>query len=113
MSITDYQLYRGKCLEMSQEAILANPDLTLVRGHYFCPIWNKDEPHWWTIKSDGTVYDPSAKQFPSAGLGIYTPFDGILNCSNCDKKMKEEDAQIDGNYAFCCTRCHGIFVVIF
>ena len=112
IELSNYQQYRGKCKEMSQAAIAADPSLTLVRGHYFCPMWNTDEPHWWTKRQDGTIYDPSAKQFPSAGHGIYTPFSGMINCANCNKEIKEEDADIDGNYAFCCYRCHGIFVGI-
>ena len=110
---SNYKKYRGKCKEFCDAAVLADPSLTLVRGHYYCPIWNSDQPHWWTIRKDGTIYDPTAKQFPSMGNGIYTPFNGIIACSECGKEIKEEEADIDGNYAFCSIRCHSNFVGIF
>lgn len=105
-----YRLYRGRCLELSQAAVEADPTLTLVRGHYFCPIWNSWEQHWWTKRPDGTIYDPTARQFPSAGLGTYEEFNGYVECSNCGKEVLERDAAVEGRYAFCCSRCYGQFV---
>lgn len=110
MSETDYMKYRGKCKEFCEAAIKEDPSLTMVRGHYYCPIWNTDEPHWWTVREDGTIHDPTAKQFGSGGQGTYTPFDGTVECSECGKKMKEEEADIEGNYCFCSTKCHMRFV---
>lgn len=107
---TDYMKYRGKCKEFCEQAIKEDPTLTLVRGHYFCPIWGTSEPHWWTIRKDGTIYDPTAAQFGSKGGGIYTPFDGFVRCAQCDKEMKEEEAEFEGNYAFCSYTCHMRFV---
>jgi len=83
---------------------------SLVRGHYYCPIWNSDEQHWWTTRKDGTIYDPTKDQFPSRGNGIYTPFSGIVNCAECGKPMKEEDALFDSRYAFCSGQCRLSFV---
>ena len=105
----DYLKFRGKCKELSEAAILKDPTLILVRGHYYDPLWG-EQAHWWTIKQDGTIYDPTKDQFPSKGLGEYIPFDGILYCAECDKEMEEEGADIDGNYAFCSYLCHGRFV---
>lgn len=111
---TDYAKYRGKCKEFCDEAIKADPTLTLVRGHYFCPIWNSDEPHWWCVKPDGAIVDPTKLQFPSRGVGTYTPFNGMLECAECGKEFPETpDADIEGNYAFCCYRCHGRFVGVY
>lgn len=110
---TDYTKYRGKCKEMSEEACFHDPTLTLVRGFYYCPIWNSEQPHWWTERTDGSIFDPTAKQFPSAGKGIYTPFNGLVHCSNCGKELKEEDASFDSNYVFCSYKCHGIFVGVY
>lgn len=107
---TDYLKYRGKCKEMSEAAVLADPTLTLVRGHYYCPIWNSDEPHWWCVKPDGTIVDPTARQFPSKGLGIYTPFDGLVTCAECGKEVPEDKALFESSYAFCSGRCFGAFV---
>jgi hypothetical protein len=108
-----YRKYRGRCKEMSEAAIAADPTLTLVRGHYFCPIWRSDEPHWWCVQPDGAIVDPTREQFPSRGHGIYTPFDGVIPCSECGKEMTEDEADVDGNYAFCSHLCHGRFVGVF
>lgn len=110
--MTDYELYRGKCREMSEQAVKDDPSLVLVRGHYFCPIWGTSEQHWWTVRPDGSIYDPTSNQFPSKGFGIYTPFDGSCECSECGKLVLEEDAHFEGRYAFCSYTCHGKFVGI-
>lgn len=106
---TDYSLYRGKCKEMSEELVKNDPTLKLVRGYYHCAFWGKQE-HWWTVKEDGTIVDPTAKQFPSKGYCEYEEFNGMLNCSECGKEMKEEEASFDSNYCFCSYECHGRFV---
>lgn len=108
-----YLRYRGRCKEMCEEAIAADPTLRLVRGHYFCPIWNTEEQHWWTVRADGSIYDPSAKQFPSKGLGVYTEFDGTIPCANCGTEIEESKARIESRYAFCSYECHGHFVGVF
>ena len=112
MEQNDYQKYRGKCKEMSEALVAVDPTLTLVRGHYHCLVWGK-QPHWWVKRPDGTVVDPTKDQFPSKGAGEYVEFDGNIECSNCGKPMKEEDADIEGNYAFCSYECHGRFVGVF
>jgi hypothetical protein len=108
-----YRKFRGRCKELSEAACAADPTLTLVRGHYYCPIWGTNEPHWWCVKPDGTIVDPTREQFPSAGNGIYTPFDGNVTCSNCGKQMRESEASFDSNYAFCSNLCHGRFVGVY
>ncbi len=105
-----YRLYRGKCKQMSEALVAEDPTLTLVRGHYFCPIWNSDEPHWWCEQQDGSIVDPTREQFPSKGSGIYTPFNGMCECSNCGKEVAEEDATFDSNYVFCSSKCYGRFI---
>ncbi len=108
--MSDYLKFRGKCKELAEDAVRHDPTLTLVRGHYHCPDWGK-QGHWWTTREDGTVFDPSAAQFPSCGMGEYVPFDGTIECANCDKKITEETAHtIEGKYAFCSYTCYGQFV---
>lgn len=102
---TNYSKYRGKCKELCEKAIKEDPTLTIVRGYYFEPLWDTEEPHWWTVKPDGTIYDPSVKQFPSIGAGIYTEFDGNVICENCGKVTKEENSQHIGNYPVCSNTC--------
>lgn len=101
---------RGRCREMSEAACKKDPTLTLVRGHYYCPVWNVDEQHWWTVRPDGSIYDPTRQQFPSCGYGTYTPFNGKVSCAQCGKETTEEKARIEGRYAFCSYECHGRFV---
>jgi hypothetical protein len=109
--MSDYLKYRGKCKEMSEELIKVDPSLTLVRGHYICPIWG-EQAHWWTKSSDGVINDPTKDQFPSRGIGEYIEFTGHLNCSECDKEMMEGDEDIiyESNYCFCSTKCAMRFV---
>lgn len=102
--MNDYLFYRGRCKELSEAAVLADPTLTLVRGHYHCFAWGV-QPHWWTVRPDGTIYDPSALQFPSKGWGEYVPFDGTVTCEECGKVVKEADAVFESNYALCSHRC--------
>lgn len=97
---------RGKCKEMSEKLVKENPELTLVRGYYYEPLWSRDEQHWWTKKKDGTIVDPTASQFPSGGIKeFYTEFDGTLSCSECGCRICEETAQFAGRYPVCSTKC--------
>jgi len=113
MTETDYQKYRGKCKEMSEQAVAADPSLILVRGYYYCPYYGEQQQHWWTKHQDGTIFDPTKDQFPSKGLGQYVEFADKLSCSECGKEITEEEADIEGRYAFCSYECHGRFVGVF
>jgi len=106
----DYLEFRGRCKELSEAAVTADPSLTLVRGHYFCPLWGTEEPHWWTKRQDGTIYDPSCRQFPSNGKGTYEEFDGIVYCEECGTGVPEDEAVIDGAHGFCSSRCYGVCI---
>ena len=108
---SDYLKFRGRCKELSEEAVRADPSLKLVRGHYHCPFWGA-QPHWWAARQDGTIVDPTKDQFPSKGIGEYVEFDEVIPCSNCGKEMQEGVDEIDyeSNYAFCSYHCHGQFV---
>lgn len=108
-SNSDYQKYRGKCKEMSESLVSKNPELRLVRGFYICPVWG-EEQHWWTEKPDGTIVDPTCKQFPSKGNGEYVEFDGICNCEICGKEVKENEAIIMGSYPCCSSNCARMLV---
>lgn len=106
----DYAL-RGKCRELSEKACEEDPTLRLVRGFYYCWEWGK-QPHWWTVRPDGTIYDVTAAQFPSLGQGVYEEFDGTCQCSECGSQVREEDGIVGGNghYVFCSGKCYGRFV---
>lgn len=101
----DYTKFRGKCREMSEALVKSDPSLTLVRGYYHCPIWGKQQ-HWWTKTPTGVIIDPSVRQFPTKGIGAeYEEFDGMVECEECGKTMKEIDANFIGRYPICSTRC--------
>lgn len=102
---SDYSKYRGKCRQLSEDAVRADPTLTLVRGFYHDPIWGKQQ-HWWTTKLDGTIYDPTKLQFPSKGIGEYEPFDGMCECELCGKQVKEENAYFMGRHVYCTGQCY-------
>jgi len=113
MAESNYSMFRGKCRKFCEEAIKEDPTLKIVRGHYYCYVWNTNEPHWWTTREDGSIHDPTKLQFPSEGNGTYTPFNGKVNCSECGIELNEEDAQFDSNYCFCSGTCQGRFVGVY
>jgi hypothetical protein len=110
MTESNYMKYRGKCKEMAEQAAAEDPSLTVVRGHYYCPLWNRREPHWWCVKPDGEIVDPTALQFPSGGLGIgeYEPFYGYLACEECGKTIHEDERH--AGYSVCSYECYGSMV---
>ena len=101
---SDYTTFRGKCRELCEEEISKNPTLTLVRGYYHCPLWGK-QPHWWTVRPDGSINDPSHRQFPSKGIGEYELFSGVITCEVCSKDETEELAYFYGNHTYCSYDC--------
>lgn len=106
---SDYKKYRGKCKEMSEAECQKDHTLTLVRGHYECPVYGS-QPHWWCVTQTGEIVDPTVKQFPFPGAGTYVPFSGHVECAECGKEMEEDAARFEINYAFCSTKCNMRFV---
>jgi len=101
-----YSKFRGKCREMSEELVAADPTLKLVRGYYHCPIWGK-QAHWWATKPDGTIVDPTVAQFPTKGAGAaYEEFDGTIECEQCGKSVHEDDAYLVEHHAYCSDQCY-------
>lgn len=85
--VPDYAAAYGKCGDVTVQMREAFPELLRVRGHYYCPVWGRRE-HWWLTTADGEIVDPTARQFPSGGIGLYEPWDesqpeptGV--CPNC------------------------------
>ena len=104
--MTDYEKYRGKCKELSEELCTKDETLTLVKGWYHCPIWGPQE-HWWCKKPDGTIVDPTAKQFPSKGIGEYEEYNGVLICEYCGTQVQEKDAYSVEHHVYCSYKCYG------
>ncbi len=105
----DYIKYRGKCKEFVDEAVNNDNTLKAVRGYYYDPLWGKEQ-HWWCVRQDGSIFDPTAKQFPSKGFGVYEEYNGFVDCANCGVEIEEEKAQFEGKFAFCSYRCRMKFV---
>jgi hypothetical protein len=105
MEVNDYTKYRGKCKEFCLIEIEKDPTLKLIRGFYYCPISNRNEQHWWCKRLDGTIFDPTRKQFLSGGEGEYIEFDGIVVCDQCGKKIPEAEAVFASRYGLCSESC--------
>jgi len=100
---------RGTCRQASEEAAKKDASLRVVRGYYHCWEWGR-QPHWWCVRENGEIVDPTKNQFPSLGNAEYEEFDEWFKCSECGKSIREEDGIIHGNYIFCCDRCCCRFV---
>jgi hypothetical protein len=77
----------GQCDAATRAMAAAFPELTRVRGHYYCFVWG-ERTHWWLVAPDGTIVDPTAVQFPSVGRGVYEPWtegadEPTGKCPNC------------------------------
>lgn len=101
---SNYSKYRGKCKEFVDAMIAKDSTLKAVRGHYYDAQWGAQE-HWWAIKPDGTIIDPTALQFLSKGKGVYKEFDGWTNCAECGKEIHEDEVHFMGNYTCCSLAC--------
>jgi len=100
----NYRKYRGKCKEMSEALAAKDPSLRVVRGHYDCPIWGR-QAHWWCVDQNGKIVDPTAKQFPSAGIGEYVEFSGYFECEQCGKSVPENEVVPVGGHPTCSNEC--------
>lgn len=111
MSNEGYARFAGRCRKYAEAAIAADPTLRLACGWYHCPMWGK-RGHWWAVKPDGTIVDPTVTQFPTSGAGAdYEEYDGTVECANCGKDgIREDNAILHGHYAFCGTPCALRFV---
>lgn len=102
---SNYLKHRGKCKEMS-EALAAEKGYKVVRGWYFDPSWNREEAHWWCVDDKGVIHDPTSKQFAMGGIvDFYREFEGVFECAECSRSVKEEDAVDMGNYIVCSDQC--------
>lgn len=105
--VSDYTL-RGKCKEMAENAVKERPDeYTLVRGFYYEPWWSREEEHWWCERKDGSIYDPTAAQFPSGGNpDFYRKHIGIFECSQCGIEKHESEMIHEGRFHLCSGDCY-------
>lgn len=96
---------RGTCKTAAEQLAKEDPSLTVVRGWYIDVHWGRQE-HWWCVRADGGIVDPTVEQFPTGhvpGLRQYEPYEGIHPCPGCGTAVRE-----DRNYSgFCCGACYG------
>ncbi len=97
----------GQCREVTEAMVAAFPELTRVRGHYYCWQWGERE-HWWLVDPSGEIIDPTERQFPSKGHGEYVPWpEGAPEptgmCPNCG------GYSYDGNTC-CSDRCSNAYL---
>ena len=59
----------ANCAEATSLLIIEFPELTRVRGHYYCVVWGERE-HWWCVDPQDNIVDPTASQFPTKGGAI-------------------------------------------
>lgn len=96
---------RGTCRQAAERLAASEDGLTVVRGWYLDAHWGTQE-HWWCVRTDGEIVDPTVEQFPTGHLPAlrhYVPFEGLYPCVGCGVPV-EEDQTIDG---FCCGACYG------
>lgn len=92
----------GQCKAVTEKMAAAFPELTRVRGHYYCLVWG-ERAHWWLTDQTGNIVDPTVQQFPTK-CGEYVPWDegqpeptGL--CLNCgDYCYDGKDCCSDGCY---------------
>ena len=107
MAESDYMQFRGKCQEACQDAVRRDSGLRIVRGWYYCPVWGK-QAHWWCVKPDGTIMDPTVRQFPTKGVGAeYKEFDGYVDCEYCGQDILLDDAYRYEQHIYCSSACFG------
>lgn len=105
--VTNYMKYRGKCKEMSEALVAEDPSLRLAKGFYYAAGWGP-QGHWWCVKPDGTIVDPTKLQFPCEGRGHYEEIDEntVTQCAACDNAVTEKTAHYaHANELYCSYEC--------
>lgn len=92
---------KSKC----EDLLIENPLLKIVSGFYYCPLTSKNNIHWWCITPAGDIIDPSKEQFGYQGMGDYIQSDGLIECKECGKRVKDDDAILLGDEQFCSNHC--------
>lgn len=97
----------GKCKEAAEAMHVAFPELTVTRGHVYCPAPWGQRGHWWLKTAVGEIVDPTVYQFGfildyeeyfegmeirlgrcmECGTEIYGPesLEGVYSTAHCDE----------------------------
>lgn len=66
--------YWRTCSSVTLRMQKAFPELVRVRGHYYDYLY--PQPHWWLKTEDGTIIDPTYKQFTESDIfALSGPFE--------------------------------------
>ena len=100
--VPTYKEALGNCVGLTEAMAICFPELTRVRGNYYCASWG-ERTHWWLVDAEGNIVDPTAKQFPSEGRGAYVPWqegekEPTGKCPNCGEYAYD-------NQYFCSDEC--------
>jgi hypothetical protein len=102
----------GACSVATNKMVKAFPELVKVAG------WCNGHEHYWCVAPDGTVVDPTARQFtdvlgsyryPELHYRAWEPGDKVRvgRCMNCGDDIYKEVQSLDGTrYCVCSDECH-------
>ncbi len=98
----------GLCYKAAHDMAEAFPSLAVVSGHALCLYpWGK-RGHWWCVEPNGTIVDPTAKQFPAIGrYEPYTEGDDIRlgKCMSCGDEIWGSDPEAVYSTILCSKDC--------
>ncbi len=95
----------GKCASVVKAMAEAFPELRVVKGHVFT-TWGK-RAHWWLTTPNGTIVDPTVRQFEAVGeYEPWVPGDEVRvgKCMNCGDEIWKVLETLDkdpGNPGIC------------
>lgn len=93
----------AQCAEVTLKMQEAFPHLIRKRGFYICPFWG-ERTHWWLQEEDGTIVDPTARQFTlSNGTGEYKVLERDEDCPT--GVCMDCGAHVYRHQTFCSVRC--------
>lgn len=75
----------GECRTATELMVKEFPELKRVAGHVYTLGWGK-RSHFWCVTPDGSIVDPTARQFPGLlGYEPWKPGDEVCvgKCMNC------------------------------
>lgn len=96
-----YGMCHVACKKMKKEF----PELKMVRGWYYEPIWDEDREHWWLKATNGRIVDPTAQQFPTKGTSYYKEFIEGFDKEPTGKCMNCGEYCYDGRTHSCSKKC--------
>lgn len=95
----------GQCKDYSQAMLRAFPELRLVRGFFHC-VWGARQ-HFWLVAPDGSVVDPTRRQFP--GMGEYEELQDHELADRCPTGVCMDcGGQVFRFNRFCSPQCEAV-----